>query len=280
MYRICEFHFYTHRCLLAFALFLGLRTSYSSLFVRASSINDDFGTPVKISKASGEENEYHFPMFNNYTTEFLTTIAEEDYKYIHVNKNNICEDKEEKQPNKPIQKIIPLRSINHLSIDARDVEKSKSFYKSILGFEEVYRPNLPFGGAWLRLPHFYDMGTSDDGQKVEENSHRMKVLHPDYKEDYRFLIHIIERDPTFENVHAVIDQAMEEVKDNILFIRRGRHTAFNIVEDDLEEMEKRLINHGIDFIRFGIPDGSSTSSQIFFYDPDYNGIEIGIYPKI
>jgi len=45
---------------------------------------------------------------------------------------------------------LPIGTVNHISIDTFDLEKSISFYTEVLGFEILpNRPNFPFGGAWL-----------------------------------------------------------------------------------------------------------------------------------
>jgi len=44
---------------------------------------------------------------------------------------------------------LPLKSLNHLGVLTRDLEKSKAFYRDILGFREVKRPNFNFAGAWI-----------------------------------------------------------------------------------------------------------------------------------
>lgn len=44
---------------------------------------------------------------------------------------------------------IPVIGINHISLVVRDVEVTKRFYRDLLGFTEIWRPNFPFEGAWL-----------------------------------------------------------------------------------------------------------------------------------
>lgn len=46
---------------------------------------------------------------------------------------------------------MDIRSLNHVSLLVRDVERSRQFYNQILGMEEVPRPaTFNFPGAWLR----------------------------------------------------------------------------------------------------------------------------------
>ncbi|HEY2881013.1 MAG TPA: VOC family protein [Pirellulales bacterium] len=44
---------------------------------------------------------------------------------------------------------IPLKSLNHVAVVTNRLEASKKFYKEVLGFREVSRPNFNFSGAWL-----------------------------------------------------------------------------------------------------------------------------------
>jgi glyoxylase I family protein len=47
-----------------------------------------------------------------------------------------------------------LRSIEftHVSLPVRDIERSKRFYRDVLGLAEVSRPPFTFDGAWFELP--------------------------------------------------------------------------------------------------------------------------------
>ena len=40
---------------------------------------------------------------------------------------------------------------NHLSLHVSDLEKSSHFYGTILGMEEVIRPNFSFPGKWYKI---------------------------------------------------------------------------------------------------------------------------------
>lgn len=44
---------------------------------------------------------------------------------------------------------LPLESINHIARETRDVERCTAFYRDVLGFRQIRRPNFHFGGAWL-----------------------------------------------------------------------------------------------------------------------------------
>lgn len=44
---------------------------------------------------------------------------------------------------------LPIQSVNHVGRITKRVEESRAFYRDVLGFREVQRPNFNFAGAWL-----------------------------------------------------------------------------------------------------------------------------------
>ncbi len=44
---------------------------------------------------------------------------------------------------------LPIQSVNHIGRTTRDLEASLSFYRDVLGFQPLKRPNFSFPGAWL-----------------------------------------------------------------------------------------------------------------------------------
>lgn len=44
---------------------------------------------------------------------------------------------------------LPWSSLNHISLMTRRLEEARAFYRAVLGFREVERPNFNFRGAWL-----------------------------------------------------------------------------------------------------------------------------------
>lgn len=174
---------------------------------------------------------------------------------------------------------LPVGVINHLSIDTFDLEKSISFYTKILGFEILpNRPNFPFGGAWLikkesPYPHsaykkWWNIFTSvfyDDNDKHNQNS---------------FVLHISVYDPEFEDYRRIHRNSEERAIDfaHERYMRRGRHIAFTVPSKDaIIEAEMKLQNQGISYTKFIVPNTGNKVIQLFFFDPDFNGIEIGNY---
>ncbi len=44
---------------------------------------------------------------------------------------------------------MDVHGMNHFTILAEDLDKTRAFYADVLGFKEGYRPPLGFPGAWL-----------------------------------------------------------------------------------------------------------------------------------
>jgi catechol 2,3-dioxygenase-like lactoylglutathione lyase family enzyme len=44
---------------------------------------------------------------------------------------------------------LPITAVNHVAVTTRQVERSTAFYRDVLGFRPVARPNFDFNGAWL-----------------------------------------------------------------------------------------------------------------------------------
>ena len=44
---------------------------------------------------------------------------------------------------------LPIKAVNHVGRITKRVEESREFYRDVLGFREVARPNFDFPGAWL-----------------------------------------------------------------------------------------------------------------------------------
>lgn len=55
----------------------------------------------------------------------------------------------EKRPDVPLSNHI--RSVNHIALIVSDVSKSLDFYKNVMSFEQIRRPNFDAHGAWLTM---------------------------------------------------------------------------------------------------------------------------------
>ena len=44
---------------------------------------------------------------------------------------------------------LPIESVNHIARVSRDLDASLAFYRDVLGFRPIRRPDFGFPGAWL-----------------------------------------------------------------------------------------------------------------------------------
>jgi glyoxylase I family protein len=44
---------------------------------------------------------------------------------------------------------LPILHLHHIAISVRDTDASVNFYRDVLGFRPIERPNFDFRGAWL-----------------------------------------------------------------------------------------------------------------------------------
>ncbi|CAI0401126.1 unnamed protein product [Linum tenue] len=77
--------------------------------------------------------------------------------------------------NNPLQ----LKSLNHISLVCRSVEKSLNFYQHVLGFFPIRRPgsfDFDFDGAWLFGYgigiHLLQSGDPESMSKISEINHK------------------------------------------------------------------------------------------------------------
>ena len=46
---------------------------------------------------------------------------------------------------------MDIEALHHVSIPVSQLDRSKEFYREILGLREIPRPNFPFQGAWFQV---------------------------------------------------------------------------------------------------------------------------------
>lgn len=116
---------------------------------------------------------------------------------------------------------IEIRRFNHAALNTRDVAKAVAFYREVLGFHEVPRPNFSFAGSWLYR----------DGLGM--------VLH---------LIHDASITPPYERI---------ESRKNHLAFRADVDTARErLREHGIQFVERVLPDHGYRQLFFHDPDGN------------------------
>ena len=89
-------------------------------------------------------------------------------------------------------KPLPIQSVNHLAVVTSRLEASRRFYRDVLGFREVSRPNFKFPGAWLYnyglMIHI--IGHEKSGAPAEEIQTREAhiALHSDHLDEVEQLL--------------------------------------------------------------------------------------------
>ncbi|KAG9451998.1 hypothetical protein H6P81_004902 [Aristolochia fimbriata] len=128
--------------------------------------------------------------------------------------------------------------LHHIARESTDVKRLAKFYQEILGFERIENPNFgDFEVIWLTLPPC-------------------------------FSLHLIERNPEtklpegpWSATAAVADPRN---------LARGHHLCFAV--SNFDSFVRTLKEKGIEVSERMQPDGKT--KQVFFFDPDGNGLEV------
>ena len=90
---------------------------------------------------------------------------------------------------------MEIELLHHVSVPVRNLERSKQFYREILGLEEIPRPNFPFGGAWFRLAEKQELhlilehtdATYRGGKGIDPGDYHLAVRVRSYRDTLAFL---------------------------------------------------------------------------------------------
>ena len=66
---------------------------------------------------------------------------------------------------------MPAQSLNHYTINARDLERTRDFYQEVVGLTVGERPPLPFPGYWLYcggVPTVHLIGHRDENPVIKD----------------------------------------------------------------------------------------------------------------
>ncbi|KAF7806863.1 lactoylglutathione lyase [Senna tora] len=130
-------------------------------------------------------------------------------------------------------------SLNHISRESSDINRLAKFYQEIFGFEEVESPDFgEFKVVWLRLP------------------------------SASLFLHLIERNPTTKLPEGPWS-ATSPVADPE-HLPRGHHICFSV--SNFDSFLHTLKDKGIETFQRSLPNGKI--KQVFFFDPDGNGLEV------
>jgi glyoxylase I family protein len=131
---------------------------------------------------------------------------------------------------------MEILQIHHVSLTVRDLERSRRFYRGVLGLAEIDRPPFPFPGAW------FDAGA---GQHVHLIVHTDPTFRGDKGIDTRD-VHFAVRVPSFR-------KALEEL------LAKGFREDADDRDPNVIRVQPRPVA--------GFP-------QIYIMDPDRHVIEI------
>lgn len=78
---------------------------------------------------------------------------------------------------------LPIVAVNHVGLMTRRLPESRAFYRDVLGFREVSRPNFNFAGAWLYnygiMIHLIDHASAGDPSGPIDTRTNHLALHSD-----------------------------------------------------------------------------------------------------
>ncbi|KGA98872.1 glyoxalase [Alkalihalobacillus alcalophilus ATCC 27647 = CGMCC 1.3604] len=133
--------------------------------------------------------------------------------------------------------MFEMESIHHVSLSITNLERAKYFYGTILGFQEIKRPDFDFPGAWYQIGnqqlHLIVHPASDtlrEGDIQTKDGH-FAIRVKDYEKTLQYLknkeIEIVEKpnsdsgfaqifcmDPDRNLIELNVDQAMLRQKND------------------------------------------------------------------
>lgn len=66
---------------------------------------------------------------------------------------------------------MKCKQLDHVALHVADLGKSRRFYATVIGLEEMPRPNFDFPGAWFRLGESQELHLIG-GRETDVSSHR------------------------------------------------------------------------------------------------------------
>jgi glyoxylase I family protein len=130
---------------------------------------------------------------------------------------------------------MEIQAIHHVSLPVTDLERSRRFYREIVGLEEIERPRFNFPGAWFALG-------DDQLHLIVHGEATFRGAKPLDSRDVHFAVRV-------ESFTA----AVEELE------RKG----YDRDADDADSMKMKVS-----------PQATAGFPQIYILDPDRNVIEI------
>ena len=89
---------------------------------------------------------------------------------------------------------MTIATIHHVSLNVTDLERSRKFYREILGLQEIVRPPFDFPGAWFAVGDAQQLhlivhghATFRSAQKIDTRDNHFAVRVEDYFATIEFL---------------------------------------------------------------------------------------------
>lgn len=89
---------------------------------------------------------------------------------------------------------MEIQALHHVTLTATDLERSRRFYREILGLREIERPPFPFPGAWFEVANGQQLhlivhgGATLRGQKgIDTRDNHFAIRVTDYGATLEFL---------------------------------------------------------------------------------------------
>ena len=106
---------------------------------------------------------------------------------------------------------MQIAAIHHVSLTVSDLERSRAFYREILGLEEIARPNFGFPGAWFQLGEtqqlhliVHSAATFREGKGLDTRDSHFAVRVADYWATAEFLKSRGYREDGVDEFHRLI----------------------------------------------------------------------------
>jgi len=131
---------------------------------------------------------------------------------------------------------MQIQALHHVTLTATDLERSRRFYREILGLREVERPPFPFPGAWFEVA---------GGQQLHL---------------------IVHGDATLRGEKGI------DTRDNHFAIRVANYRA---AVESLRSRGYHEDGDALDLLKMRLqPKGAAGFPQVYILDPDRHVIEI------
>jgi catechol 2,3-dioxygenase-like lactoylglutathione lyase family enzyme len=132
--------------------------------------------------------------------------------------------------------MINIESIHHVSLSVTDLQKAKHFYGTLLGFQELERPNFDFPGAW------YQVGNQQLHLIVYNDSSTLRTEKTINSKDGHFAIRVKDYSETLNHLKELGIQITEKPNSKSGFAQIFcmdpdlNLIEFNVDQDDLAEI--------------------------------------------